>query len=451
MTASPGVDFYHQNIASKMSGYFDSELWSTLILQLSQSEPVVRHAISAISAAHRDMEEQRAGSDALEECTTAMRCLSIRIDADPTSRLIPLVACLLFTCLEFMRGNVNSAKVHMLSGLNILNSSRRRSDRNNSCTDDIVIEKHLVPVFARLNILCLLFHQLLPPVRSALQIGESNFTTLTDARTRLIEVMDPSLRFIRTVASKNINHTVVPEDYTQQFQLQCELQHWHNQLEDLLSKLKESEQTRFENSINLIRIQHRVVFIWLSVCLTIGECAVDIHTADFIQIVDLSEKLTQEVDPSRPQSFSFEMQIIAPLYYTAVKCRVPSLRRRALDLLRLAPNREGLWSKQISIRLAERVIEIEERGLYTGQGILHDHPLSDGSLLPPETSRVRRSMPPETARLHNISELPGEFRHIDGDVVTSSSSASDRIRINFMFKPWGLDGPWDSWEEEILI
>jgi hypothetical protein len=108
-----------------MSGTFDSDFCTTPTLQLSHSEPVIRHALAAISAVHGNMGETNGNPLALEEAAIAMRCLSTRIKTGPNSHLVPLVACLLFTCLYLMRGNVDSAMVHILSGFNILEASRQ--------------------------------------------------------------------------------------------------------------------------------------------------------------------------------------------------------------------------------------------------------------------------------------------------------------------------------------
>lgn len=68
-------------------------------------------------------------------------------------------------------------------------------------------------------------------------------------------------------------------------------------------------------------------------------------------------------------SFHFEMGVLPPLYFTAIKCRHQELRLRALSLLRQAPRREGLWDREELVAVAERVIEIENPGV-SGPGVL---------------------------------------------------------------------------------
>jgi hypothetical protein len=460
--------FYHQVIAGKLSGCFDSDFWSTLVLQLSQSEPAIRHAVRAISAVYRDMEvaapvmllnrDIPASPLALQESTMAMRCLLKDIKADQSSSLVPLVACLLFTCLEFLSGTVDSAMVHILSGLKILNASRQSSSLGNSQRhiggiDGMVVDEHVIPMFSRLEVLCVLFGHNVPSghYTSQNQKRMTGFTCLTDARMRLFEVMGLILRFIREIPTDRIwdpdsqtdRFMVRPEDYVQRLTLQRELQQWYSDLNELASSLMGSNQPLNEHAINIMRIHHRVIFLWLSVSVSIEESVHDLHTRDYEEILSLATKLTSNVSPEstqpRPENFSFEMQIIAPLYYTAIKCRIPSLRRRALHLLDFAPRREGLWNAHIATKIAERIIEIEERDLPSRQGIHFDScHIDDGSV------------PTEIARIHGVGELPGEFGQFQ-DIMMAGVACPDHIKVTFRSKPWGVAGEWHEFQEHILL
>jgi hypothetical protein len=191
-----GLDFFHRKLAAKLDGHFDSEFWSTLVMQLSQTEPAIRHAVAAISAIHKDVENSTTGLSpdfiiadpvALNESHAAMKCLSARIKAHPSSNFVPLVCCLLFTCLEFLKGNVDSALVHVQSGFNILSTIRSGENTANSqgqlllSSDIDAIEKYIVPMFSRLNSLCTLFGRVTPPIYSVRDRSDSPHDNLADA------------------------------------------------------------------------------------------------------------------------------------------------------------------------------------------------------------------------------------------------------------------------------
>jgi len=144
------------------------------------------------------------------------------------------------------------------------------------------------------------------------------------------------------------------------------------------------------------------------------------------------------VGMATPQPLSFDIQILAPLYYTALKCRHPALRRRALEMLQLAPRREALWNAHHAYVTAKRVIELEERHL-------------NGQELPDETSRLHGlPLPDDESRIHNLGEMPFNFRKFDHSIVPSPAYPGT-LEAVFQTKPWGLLGEWQTITEYIKL
>ncbi|KAL5621182.1 hypothetical protein FOBRF1_004428 [Fusarium oxysporum] len=174
-----GLDFFQRNVAGKLDGQFNSTFWSRLVLQLSHSEPSIRHAVSAISTIYHDIEEAtrhpvgyvNANSNARKEWSAAIRSLSARIQAHPDSSLVPLVCCLLFTCIEFLEGKIESSLFHARNGFNILATLHRNNETtgigSNILSNDLrAIEDYIVPMFSGLNVLCLLAGIPTPPIHA---------------------------------------------------------------------------------------------------------------------------------------------------------------------------------------------------------------------------------------------------------------------------------------------
>jgi hypothetical protein len=80
---------------------------------------------------------------------------------------------------------------------------------------------------------------------------------------------------------------------------------------------------------------------------------------------DITTHLLQTPDCSGA-GFTVEAGYIPPVYYTALKCRVPRIRRQAVRTLRAAPHREGVWNGPLLADVLEEVITIEEGDLYAG-------------------------------------------------------------------------------------
>ena len=86
------------------------------------------------------------------------------------------------------------------------------------------------------------------------------------------------------------------------------------------------------------------------------------HIPGFEQILVLSEKLLNKFRFESPPPFFFDMGIISPLFFILLKCRFLQLRLKALELLRLAPEQEGIWFRDIVLKFCEWKTSMEEAG-----------------------------------------------------------------------------------------
>lgn len=450
-----GLDFFHQRLASTLDGQFDSQFWSKLVLQLSHSELSVRSAVSAISAIYQDVESSlrhRAGyvnanPEGRQQWRTAVKSLSARIRAQPNSHLVSLVCCLLFTCIEFLRGNIECSLLHVQSGFNILAAIHRSShaDLDTGPTDNVssndirAIEDHIVPAFSSLNVLCSLAGRMMPPIYCLIAREDSPHQGLTDSRRRLIEISDTCIRFIHKAIPKSAVFQTGIDDFVEQAKLQTRLDTWRDQLNELVEQLQAAGKRVKQDALNLLLVHYKVIYIWLRVCTIAGEMAPDSYHKDFEELVNHAEQFAKPgVDRPTPQPLSFDIQILGPLFYAALKCRHPAIRRRALELLRFAPRREGLWNGHHAYVTAKRVIELEERHL-NEQG------------LPDETSRVHGlPLPDDQSRIYNPTETPFDFRKSDDDFVPSPACPGT-IEAIFQTKPWGQLGEWQTITEYIKL
>jgi hypothetical protein len=447
-----GLDFFHHKLAVQLDGKFDSKFWSKLVLQLSHSEPPVRHAVSAISIIYQDVESSlkhptgcvNANVRAHQEWNTALKSLSVRIREQPESNLVPLVCCLLFTCIELLRGNIKSSLFHIENGFNILAALRHNSDvslhpdSNVAYNDRKAIEDHIVPVFLRLNVLCSLAGIMTPQMYSTAN-GNSPQKDLTDSRRRLYEVSDICLRFIGKATLKAAAFQVDFDDLVEQIQLQSRLDVWRNQLDELLQNLQTVKNPANQEALNILLVHYKVIYIWMRVCTAASEIAPDAYHNDFEELLHYAEQIAKpDTKLVAPQPLSFDVQILGPLYYTALKCRHPILRRRALEMLQSAPRREGLWNGHYAYVTAKRVIELEEEHL-------------NGQELPDEASRLHGlPLPDDEDRIYSLGEIPLDHYNFSHNVMPSPTHPGT-LEAVFRTKPRGLLGEWQTNTEYIKL
>ncbi|KAF4964402.1 hypothetical protein FSARC_7667 [Fusarium sarcochroum] len=447
-----GLDFFHRNVAAKLDGQFNSTFWSKLVLQMSHSEPSVRHAVSAISTIYQDIEESvrhpvgyvNANPNARKEWNAAIRSLSARIKAHPDSSLVPLVCCLLFTCIEFLKGNIESSLFHAQNGFNILATLHRNDETTEigssiSSSDLQAIEDYIIPMFSGLNVLCLLAGISTPPVYAPKDDEDTPHQDIAHSRRRLLVISDQCIRFIGEASLKADAFQIDMDDLAEQIKLQIRLDEWRDQLYELVERMRAASKPVKQEALNLLLVHYKVVYIWMRVCTAVAETATDAYHADFVELVHYAEQITKlNVGMATPQLLSFDIQILGPLYYAVLKCRYSATRRRALELLRLAPRREGLWNAHHAYVTAKHIIELEERHLNV-QG------------LPDEASRLHGlTLPDDESRIFTPSEMPFDYQRFGHGIVPSPAFPCT-LEARFRTKPWGLLGEWQETIEYIKL
>ena len=104
--------FFQQFTVPGLGGFFDSRLWTDLVLPMSHSEQAVNHAIVALGALHEDLEvrgaplsrenlKNRYHRFALEQNGRSLVILNQRRHSqDPKLRDVILTCCLLFVAFD---------------------------------------------------------------------------------------------------------------------------------------------------------------------------------------------------------------------------------------------------------------------------------------------------------------------------------------------------------------
>jgi hypothetical protein len=85
----------------------------------------------------------------------------------------------------------------------------------------------------------------------------------------------------------------------------------------------------------------------------------DNFDAEFDETVTLAANVIRSRQSSVPLDFQLDIGVIQPLYLTAVKCRKPWIRQRAMSLLR-SIEFQGVWIAKIQFTIAQ--VAIDRRG-----------------------------------------------------------------------------------------
>ncbi|KAJ9292697.1 transcriptional regulator family: Fungal Specific TF [Paecilomyces variotii] len=427
------AELFCTRTSQAIAGFFASEFWGRVLPQLSFREPAVRHAIIAVSATHEQRilaaassvqqsstvsQTQRNERFVLEQYNKAIYHLVAHSSSPTGGRVEPtLITCCLFIFLEIIRGNFSQALNHVEAGLNIITDLKRRGILD-------AVDKELVELFVRLNIQKSLFGRPLitlnapKPIQDSSSCCRASFSTIPEARVLLDSLTERALKFIRLTKSGQDCSMTTTELLGEQAHITTALDDWSRQFENLTKKSKRTKQSDSRGPL-ILKMQYLVARIWLKTCLSPDEMVFDNHISDFEEIISNASTFMNEATNSQNKkdesydTFCGDMGIIPPLYYTAVKCREPILRRKAIDLISNYNRREGMWDGIMYAKVAEFVVAREEEK----QGSL---PV-EMRTLPPSTCRVYEALIPEEAT---------------GD--------DNSVGFLLLLKPDGVNGDWYS-------
>ncbi|KAH8810814.1 hypothetical protein F5884DRAFT_749224 [Xylogone sp. PMI_703] len=301
----------------------------------------------------------------------AVQLLDIK---DPSCYSIALISCMLFVCLELIQDNYAAAIKHLTGGLQLLcfceNAHRDKpplpslSDLTNKLKQTfgriIVQSMFLGDTHYDVSVIPRLFELELPPL----------FSSVAEARDALDRLFLLSYHFLRQVS------TGVGSDYDNlklhQMRRLNRLQEWYHIFQELTRDKREEFNVKDSTGVILLEIHYASLLIMLDTALDQSKAFWGVPTSPFLRILDLVESLLSQQDPPEPTingatasrlpRYSFDLGVIGPLFYTAVKCWNPFIRSKAISLLRHPdiPHREGMWSAEAAATLAQGITDVEE-------------------------------------------------------------------------------------------
>lgn len=287
---------------------------------------------------------------------------------------LALLSCILLSTVQFQQNNVANAarllnKGHEIAG-HLAQSMVPSKRALSSDVQDI-----LIPMLARQNVLMSMFgyhtsQQWLKIFETLTTTSSTNFTSFTQARTALYACACKAVEFI----SKAVQHRTealtqpAPSDgsilYEQQSNISHEFVCWDRAFQAFCKRTSRQHTVEDQLTISTMIMHCKIAQIWTIICLDEACTEIDKQFPLFEDIIAHAEAVVNAqskwTDVHEVPTFSFELGIIPPLYFTAITCRHPLLRRRAVELMRKAPKQEALFSAELNTKAAEKVISLEE-------------------------------------------------------------------------------------------
>ncbi|KAI9879891.1 MAG: hypothetical protein M1830_006558 [Pleopsidium flavum] len=412
-----------------------------MILQASHSEPAIRYAVTALGALHEKVTNgrlikhpvvDRIDIDTdypLRQYTKALGCLRNLLSTTGDQSLeLALICSYIFVCFEILQKNYLLALTHLQNSLRVLcwQPSGKPSPTAATVTtfrpSSSTVDHDLTQAFVRLDVQASTYLGLRLPgmimTRSSFEMP-FQFATVREARDRLDSETNCLYYFLRSTADDYryrtpdaVPLTVIAEAHGIS---EC-FRKWGESFSALLNRPSIKIDGQEQQGINVLLIQHKVNTINIATCLYAEETIFDEFDAMFDEIVTLASPIVHSVSSvdSGRNTFCLDTGVVPPLYFTAMKCRCPWIRQRAVSLLYSMPCPEGVWNGVVMAKIAERLKAIEEDVLVEFSS---------------NSDRV-----PEFWRVHSADM-------VDINLERRCAKVMFRQRLN------GMDGEWDDRED----
>lgn len=434
--------WYFIKSSVKLPGAFYSISLTPLLYQACTIEPSLRYAITCLGSIHKQQVFAAFHDEAL---ITEQYCLAIKSlrpylnDGSQHSLRIALFICLLFVQMENLRGNLDQGMIHLEHGLQLLTLFKSLPSMN-------PLDGWLIANFTGLVVQAKLSDQmrhfaccqLLVLIRDK---QTSYFRSIYHAR-RILESI-----FLRLFDLRD--HSLLSNET----EIQCalvdtQLESWLNTWTMLNQEFLTPQECI---AYRILRMFHRIAVILAAVCTDLSDEAIwDKQVREFMAIIGDCVDLYHELYPNGVRRVVLDLGSesgtsisdigwIAPLHFTAVNCRNPHLRRQAIDLLKIVPHREGLYSSELSVAIATEVMRTEEDTSYASRvpraEALQKFDL-DVLLVPdlPRSQRVNSITISQSAGLTHLTycqDRQWRSRRYDHSVGTWSDTDAHHLKSSF--------------------
>jgi hypothetical protein len=349
VSTARGLDYFCYVVAPRLGGMTDTTFWTTTVMQLATTEDAAVHGILAVTLLDENFKPSWKPVDneaALKHYNQAMKLVA----SQQLSTASVLVMTLLFTCIEFLRGNEKAAILHCRHGALLTHSSEEQAD-------------DITAMVRQLSIFPFFFSSGDFPAPVPFN-QPTQFETSAQASSAMDELMGQSIRLVRSFDSFRLGPegaTVPVEASAKQLSLLRSLKLWRTAYDDLVRTGVSIDQ----KARVLMQMQYHVCWIWTCIALQRDETASDSFQVNFSHIVEIARRTIKMHSCQQPWKFTFSMGISPLLHFVVLKCRHLPLRLEALQLLRsLGRRRESLWDAPAMCKIGEVIIEREHGPRY---------------------------------------------------------------------------------------
>ncbi|KAI8630380.1 hypothetical protein F5Y19DRAFT_484257 [Xylariaceae sp. FL1651] len=396
------LDFFRCIVAPALVGSVASNFWTSSVMQQAIQQTPARNAVLAISALYRRFDPMFNNASLPDESIMPILYYNKALKQVATMESLDtdtvLLLSILFTCIEFLRGNVPAAVGHCRHGIQILSSVDKTSPDTSA-------------IFRHLSIFPYFFGAALSDFPHPQHVEHTglHFGDASQAAESLDGLMARSVRLVRACdpfrfAAIDSTQAPPPSLTLMQQELHHEIDKWFSRFSAVRGQ-QHRMNSRDQSLCRTLETRWLVCKIWVDIALCQDETLCDTYRTLFERIIQLAreEAISRKLAGTEKASFfQFDMGLSPLLYFVVIKCRFLWLRLEALELLEtLACSRESMWDPSLLYAIGKHSIEREHNFNFTTQPIeggLRSSNLENS--LPSNTERIRDSLLEDETKTH---------------------------------------------------
>jgi hypothetical protein len=359
--------FFCSNTVPQNTRLVDSIFWSELVLQSAREEPAIKFGVLSLGDLHRQIEFGQEGKMAVAMSRYSQAVHEAQDLVERASRsgdhTRVLICAILFHCIENALGNHVSAKVHLRSGLRLFYTENAVDKR---------VYNVIGRTFRRFDFQAMTFWDLSAPYEPSADIEKylgsisspESFASLDEAANSLMDLMQWS-SYINEIFISRYQRVLTPVHEHERQLERCReyIDLWGDRFVEFKDKYA-TRSSDFRQQCALLDLYHILAMTESRHHPNDPETQWDSFFPDYKRLIDHAEEfISRESSVYSRGIASFEIGIVIPLFSTALRCRDPHLRRRAIAMLQSTPRREGVWHGIAAARSVQFVVESEEEGL----------------------------------------------------------------------------------------
>ena len=417
-----GFDSFRQYPANIIGDGLRWRDLGSIVLQNSESDPALRHAVAALGAAYEAALQtpgeptlngnKRLLSLAYKQYQQAIRTLRIRLQHNPGHSIeTNMLACMLLVVFDFIQGDDRGAAAHMAGGLSLLRAYIPQSNVSQALIDRLTtpwriswegpvvhlaeasFSANLLLSYGYLDFLGCYWTDGLPympevsvleglevrglkfrdPSRACteLELCFEKYGTLENRIREFLHAARGSHR-LRSLGSclclrpcsGSCSYPVSATFAVTKSVLVTSLTEWHLNLQHIVAS--DTQMKAWEKqAIKYVAVNHKKIQTMLLAIQADGTVDYRAFTPAFQELLTLARRLYEEAGfpESSPfvddSPFAFTWGTIHPLYITALHCNDVSVCREAIEILSSRHWRDGGWDSFVMANIARR--ELAER------------------------------------------------------------------------------------------